>query len=209
MALSAKAQWIKGRGRKKGQPFVQLPRYIKRSQAWHDLSLAARCALIELIDRHSGINNGMIGLGVRELAAALRSSKDTASSALVELDNSGLARPVTGGHWKGKRATERRLTWIVCAKTGELPIRSWAPYQVSDLKDTEGRPEGHKAFKCPARGTHSRKNPISDPSKCPATGTHIDIYQGDTLQEIVPSADIRSRQLQPDPSKSLRGWEWD
>jgi hypothetical protein len=49
---------------------VRLFRFVKRSQAWHDLSLAARCALIELIDRYNGINNGMIGLGVRELAKA-------------------------------------------------------------------------------------------------------------------------------------------
>ena len=48
--------------RTKGGPgFVQLYRFIKRSQAWHELSLPARCALIELLDRYNGINNGMIG----------------------------------------------------------------------------------------------------------------------------------------------------
>ena len=98
---------------------------VKRSQAWHDLSLAARCALIELIDRYNGINNGMIGLGVRELAKALRCSQGTACNALRELDDLGLARSTTGGMWRGKRATEWRLTFHRCDKTGALPIKSW------------------------------------------------------------------------------------
>jgi hypothetical protein len=65
--------------RKSGPPFLQLYRFVKRSQVWHDLSLTARCALIELIDRYNGINNGMIGLGVRELAEELNCSLGSAA----------------------------------------------------------------------------------------------------------------------------------
>jgi hypothetical protein len=51
--------------KKSGPPFVRLFRFIKRSQAFHGLSMPARCALIEVLDRYTGINNGMIGLGYR------------------------------------------------------------------------------------------------------------------------------------------------
>ena len=41
-------------------------------------------ALIELIDRYNGINNRMIGLGVRDLADALKCSHGCAGNALRE-----------------------------------------------------------------------------------------------------------------------------
>ena len=54
-------------GSKKGKrQYIQLYRNVKRSQAYHSLTVYARALLIELIDRHNGCNNGMIGLGVRE-----------------------------------------------------------------------------------------------------------------------------------------------
>ena len=121
--------------RKSGPRFVQLYHFIKRSQAWHDLSLPARCTLIELLDRYTGINNGMIGLGCRELSEALKCSRDTANRALTELDDAGLVRPTTVGVWRGKRATEWRLTFYRCDKTGDLPNKSWPAYSQSDQKD--------------------------------------------------------------------------
>jgi hypothetical protein len=152
---------------KSGPPFVRLFRFIKRSQAWHDLSPLGRCALIEIMDRYNGINNGMIGLGVRELADALRCSRGTAANALREVDDSGLAYPLTGGKWKGKRATEWRLTFHRCDKTGELPIKSWPLRQVSTGMDTKVHGDGHKPLKCPPGWTHNRKNPMNDLAKCP------------------------------------------
>jgi hypothetical protein len=164
----------KGRSKRR---FIQLWTNVKRSEAYHSLSVYGRSALIELLDRYTGINNGMIGLGVRGLAVALDCSNDAAARALRELDDSGLARPVTGGLWKGKRATEWRLTFYVCNKTGELPITSWPAHaQVYDEADTKVRLEGHKASKCPSGRTHKPKNSISDPAKCPPGSTHIDIY---------------------------------
>jgi hypothetical protein len=133
------------RRRAGGPPFVQLYRFIKRSQAYHDLSLPARCALIELLDRYTGINNGMIGLGARELASELKSSKDTAARALRELDDSGLVRCMKAGVWRGKRATEWRLSFYRCDVSGDLPNKSWPhAHSQSDQRDTKVRPEGHK-----------------------------------------------------------------
>jgi hypothetical protein len=88
--------------------FVQLWTNVKRSAAYHGLTVYARSALIELLDRYTGINNGMIGLGARELAAELNCSKDVAARALRELDDAGLARPTTPGVWRGKRAERSR-----------------------------------------------------------------------------------------------------
>jgi hypothetical protein len=169
----------KSRGKKGGRPFIQFHTNVLRSKAYHSLSAYARAALIELRVRYHGINNGMIVLSVRELAYELRCSLDTARRALVELDDAGLARPITGGHWKGKRATEWRLAFYRCDKTGDLLVNNWERRQVYVSENTKVRLEVHTGSKCTARSTHNRNSSMNDPAKCTATGTHIDIYQGD------------------------------
>jgi hypothetical protein len=121
-----RAKQQKMRGTKSGKrQFLMLFRNVKRSAAYHGLSTYGRAALIELIDRYRGDNNGMIGLGVRELAYELRCSQDAASRALRELDDAKLAYPVTVGVWRGRKASEWRLTFRLCNKTGELPTTQW------------------------------------------------------------------------------------
>jgi hypothetical protein len=71
------------RRRKGGRRCIQLWSNMKRSQAFHDCSVYARCALFELLDRYTGLNNGMIALSVRELADDLKCDKDTAARALL------------------------------------------------------------------------------------------------------------------------------
>ena len=105
---SAKQQKMRGRSSGKRQ-FVMIYRNVKRSAAYHGLSVYGRAALIELIDRYTGCNNGMIGLGVRELAYELRCSQDAASRALHDLDDAKLAHPMTPGAYRGRRAT----TWLL------------------------------------------------------------------------------------------------
>ena len=61
---AGKKRRFKGGGRR----FIQPYHNVKRSRAYHDLGVYARCALFELLERYTGINNGMIGLGCRELA---------------------------------------------------------------------------------------------------------------------------------------------
>jgi hypothetical protein len=178
------------RRRSSGRRYIQLYTNVKRSAAYHGLSLPARCALIELMDRYYGINNGMIGLGVRELAYELRCSQGCASKALRELDDSGLARPVTGGLWKGKRATEWRLTFKACNKTGALPTLNWTARQVFTSESTKVHQRKHKAPKCSPAKAHKPKNPMNDPAKCPPGDTHIDIYHMDT--------ELEGNSLEPD-----------
>ena len=138
----AKKRRFKGGGRR----FIQLYHNVKRSRAYHDLGVYARCALFELLERYTGINNGMIGLGCRELSEALNCSRDTAAKALRELDDSGLVRPLTAGVWRGKKATEWRLTFFRCDKTGELPILNWDPSSQSVSQDAKVRVVGRKAL---------------------------------------------------------------
>jgi hypothetical protein len=56
----------KRRFRGGGRRFIQLYHNVKNSRAYHDLSVYGRSALVELLARYTGINNGMIGLGCRE-----------------------------------------------------------------------------------------------------------------------------------------------
>jgi hypothetical protein len=169
----------KRRRRSGGPPFVQLFRFVKRSQAWADLSLPARCALIELLDRYTGINNGMIGLGVRTLADALRCSQATATRALRELDDSRLAVPTTPGCWRGKRATEWRLAFYRCDKTGELPNKSWPAREVRQ-RSAKGSPEKRNDAPRLTSKAQMPKSSINGKGHRFTREAHIDIYHGDT-----------------------------
>jgi hypothetical protein len=137
---SAKQRRMRGiNGRSKRQ-FLQLFTNVKRSTAYYGLSPYARSLLFELIDRYNGCNNGMIGLGVREAAYELGCCNGTVSNAMRELDDAGLARPTKVGAWRGKRATEWRLMWLRCDKTGDLPVSAWdqrRPFSEFTTQDTK------------------------------------------------------------------------
>jgi hypothetical protein len=122
---SAKARKLRGGGKGGGPGFIQLFHYVKRSREYHGLSLAARALLTEIHDRYNGWNNGMIVLGRREICYELHCGAATASRAMRELDDAGLARPLTPGRWQGRHATEWRLMWRRCDKTGDLPRKNW------------------------------------------------------------------------------------
>ena len=158
---------------------MQLYRFVKRSQAWHELSLPARCALIELLDRYNGINNGMIGLGVRTLADALKCSQTTATRALHELDDSGLVTATTVGFWRGKRATEWRLAFYRCDKSGELPNKNWPTRQVH-----QGSAKGSPRKRCSPSQVHlestNGEKPNEQNSAQVRLGSTYRIYQGGT-----------------------------
>ena len=173
---SAKQQKLRGRSSGKRQ-FVMIYRNVKRSAAYHGLSLYARAALIELIDRYTGCNNGMIALGVRELAYELRCSRGAASMALRELDDAGLARPVTMGAFRGRRASEWRLTFYRCDKTGELPMTQWEqrePFSQSTRKDATVHQEGRNANLSPPGRTREPNSSMNGPSLSPPGRTHVE-----------------------------------
>ena len=122
---SAKQRQMRGQGKGSGPAFIQLFHYVKRSTSYHGLGPIARALLTEIIDRYTGINNGMIVLGVREAAYEIGCSQGSISIAMRQLDDAGLARPTQLGAWRGRHATEWRLMWKRCDKTGDLPRSNW------------------------------------------------------------------------------------
>src|SRR5262245_3112449 len=122
---SARARKIRGVGKHSGPFFIQIPHHVKRSTSYPGLSQSARCILQEVIYRYNGSNNGFIVLGVREAAYEIGCSHGSISNAMRELDDADLARPTQVGAWRGRHATEWRLTWRRCDKTGDLPRNVW------------------------------------------------------------------------------------
>src|SRR5262245_11037804 len=94
---SAKQHKLRGQGKSGGRTFIKLPHYVKRSTAYHGLSLHGRALITELIDRYTGVNNGMIALGRRKIEYELRCGGATACRAMIEVDDAGLARPTKVG----------------------------------------------------------------------------------------------------------------
>ena len=71
-------------------------------------------------------NNGMIVMGVREAAYEYGGAAiDRPKRAMRELDDADLVRPTAIGAWRGRHATEWRLTWHRCDKTGQFARNNW------------------------------------------------------------------------------------
>jgi hypothetical protein len=180
--------------KKPSRRFIQIYSNVKRSQAYHGLSWVARCALIELLDRFTGCNNGLIVLSVRDLAEDLNASPATAARALQELDDSGLVHPMDIGTLKGRRATTWRFTFYRCDKTGELPVTQWPERTKPGKYSLESRSTVSPVRRKPPVASHQRdskgshcltsetqngNSSINDPAHCLMGETHIDIYQGE------------------------------
>jgi hypothetical protein len=127
------------RPHRSGRRFLRLWTNVKRSAAYHGVSLGARATLIELLDKYTGANNGLIPMSVSDLVDRLGCSRESALRYLAELDDAGLAHPMRLGTWRGRRATEWRLTFYRCDKTGELPRTQWDEARFPKA-ETEQRP---------------------------------------------------------------------
>jgi hypothetical protein len=86
------------RVREKRQRFISLPHAVYDSPSFAALSPIDIAALVLLIRKHNGHNNGAISLGVREIAARCYCCKTTASKALQNLQRAGLVSLVHKGH---------------------------------------------------------------------------------------------------------------
>jgi hypothetical protein len=169
-------------GKRSKRQFILLYRNVKRSKAYHALTVYARALLIELVDRYNGCNNGMIGLGVREAKYELGCSQGRASKAMLELDDAGLARPTKIGAWRGRRATEWRLMFLRCDKTQDPAVTQWEQRKPHS-EFTQGYAEVHPVtFREPLSsrgGTQKPNSSMNDPGLSSRGDTHIDIYQGE------------------------------
>lgn len=79
-------------GRNTSERFVKLEYYLLNSDAFEGLSGWSVKALLLLMMRYNGCNNGEISFAVREMADALGVSKDTAAKTFKELKERGFIR---------------------------------------------------------------------------------------------------------------------
>ena len=97
--------------RKTGQPrFVQLFHWMLNSPAWKDLDANARAIYVELTRRYNGSNNGRIAYSVRQAAADLKISKDTAARAFRSLKRSRFHRVRTAWRFSVESPTRERIS---------------------------------------------------------------------------------------------------
>ena len=169
-------------GNKRGKrQFIQLYRNVKRSKNYHGLSAYARALLLEIIDRHNGCNNGMIGLGVREAKYEIGCSQGRISKAMRELDDAGLARPTKIGAWRGRRATEWRLMFLRCDKTQEPAVTIWEQRRPHS-EFTQGYAEVHAGVHreplSSRGGTQKPNSSMNEVGLSSPSDAHIDMYQG-------------------------------
>ena len=150
---------MSSRFKRKGKSkFLMLEGFMMRSAAWRALTPNERAAYIELKWRYDGLNNGRIGLGCRELAAALHSSRDTAVRALAGLQEKGFTfkAKASGFSVKTRTATEWRLTEYNCNVTGELATKDFMRWDANEKSTVAPRghtvaPRGQSTMKMEAR----------------------------------------------------------
>jgi hypothetical protein len=122
--------------RTKSPPFVMLPRWVTHTAAWRHLDPPSRALYLELRERYNGHNNGTIGLGCREAAAAINVGPDTANRALRKLTEYGFIQAVTKGGFSqnGRRATEWLLAELPDDRTGHKPTKTFTSWKPVNLK---------------------------------------------------------------------------
>lgn len=149
--------------RKGKAKFIMIEGYVKRSLAWKALTPIERNAYIEVKWRYDGMNNGRIGLGVRELAEELNMGNDTASRSLKALVSHGFIvnTKASAFNVKNRAVAEWRLTEYKCDVTGELPTKEfmrWEPKKKtqSHPSDTQSHASDCDHVKEGRKGPHSR-----------------------------------------------------
>ena len=116
----------KQRQHRSGRRFIRLWTNVKRSTAYHGLSLGARAALLELLDAYNGANNGMIADGRCASSPNACDAREMAPGSTWQ--NSTTPRsPILSSSVPGEPgvATEWRLTFYRCDRTGDLPVSEW------------------------------------------------------------------------------------
>jgi len=110
--------------------------FMLGSTAWQSLDPVARALYVEMTRRYRGpdSNNGRIPFSVREAAAALNVSRNTANRAFHHLADRGfiLAKTPSGFNVKGRTSTEWLLTefpddTLARASIATKTFMSWTP----------------------------------------------------------------------------------
>ena len=104
-------------------PHVRLYGWLLNSPAYLSLSCPARALLVEV----TRLNNGQIGLSVRQASERCNIARGTAQRAFAELQERRFIELVTKGAFsrKSPHASEWRLTFNTCDVTGELASKAF------------------------------------------------------------------------------------
>jgi hypothetical protein len=116
----------KGRSKGSGR-FLMLTFDLLSSHAWEGLSTQARAVLIQIAKVYDGKNNGRLGASHQILSDQSRISKNTVTRAIRELVEAGFLDVIQVGAFslKARHASEYRITWQKCDKTGEPQTNRW------------------------------------------------------------------------------------
>lgn len=171
----------KAKNKRQGKAkFLLIDGYIKRSSAWDALSTDDIVTYLELKWRYDGYNNGRIGLGCRELAGCLKSSKSTAIRSLNNLVHTGFvakAKP-SGFNVKNRMATEWRLTEYQCDVSGQPATKDFMRWSA------ENKTQGHQRD---AQGHQRDSNAVASRQKVPDRATR------GTVKAISPTSQAHQR----------------
>jgi len=104
-------------------PHVRLYGWLLNSPAYLSLSCPARALLVEV----TRLNNGQIGVSVRQASERCNIARGTAQRAFAELQERRFIELVTKGAFsrKSPHASEWRLTFNTCDVTGELASKAF------------------------------------------------------------------------------------
>ena len=126
-----------------------LPHTVLFSPAYSSLPALARALLVELAAIYTGGNNGRIGLSVRQAVDRLQCGKDTASRAFHALQERGLIEATFTGTFRSKSsplASEWRLTWKRCDRSGALPSFAFQNWKAGPRNPEHGSATGTVRF---------------------------------------------------------------
>jgi len=134
----------KGRSRSEGR-YLKLHHFMLETLAWRDLNAYARQAYVEIAMVYDGKNNGFLGMGVRRLAERLNVTEKTAQKAIHELLSHGFVEVAeeSGFNRKDRKATEFRLTDLLCNRTMAAPSKAyqkWHPGVIEAANDAAAKP---------------------------------------------------------------------
>jgi hypothetical protein len=222
--MSKGSDYSKRKGRNKSPPFVQVPHWLMKTEAWRHLSTDGRALYLEVKMRFNGSNNGTIGLGVHEAAECLNISKSVAHRAFLEVIDRGFIAVGTPSSFgtNGRKAAEWRLTEYMDDRTGASASKEFMGWKHLACVPPAGHkknssvppaghivpPAGHNGIQIPDEGalrppsgTQQAKNAVSaSPQRDTYRSSHVGV--GTNQSEEPAASEANQNASAPPPVQS-------
>jgi hypothetical protein len=149
---------------------VRLTHFLLNSAAYGSLGPAPRALLVEVLKRYTGFNNGSIGLGVREAAAALHVKPQTIGRAFKALQDRGFVAMTRGSSFHQKKLTrEWRVTFLPVGDFQSPTSRPTHDYVHWRAPPEKQKPVPFRDTLSAEKGYRSGQPTKSGPVQCPQT----------------------------------------